>query len=131
MRQISFRGKRLDNGEWIVGYYSEFTLCDGLGRCSYIKMDGYNPIKVDPATVGQFTGLLDKNGKEIYEGDIVKYIGNLNGDYFISEVKYDGAGFSPIAFMYELGAIDDTDCDYSDLQLIGNIHSNPELLKTE
>lgn len=59
-REIKYRGKRLDTGEWVSGYYLEQTFCDGQGRGSYIKIDGYPPIKVAPETVGQFSGFCDK-----------------------------------------------------------------------
>jgi uncharacterized phage protein (TIGR01671 family) len=70
MREIKFRGKRVDNGEWSFGlpfrndYTNQWYLRNGLS---------WNDIEVIPETVGQFTGLYDKNGKEIWEGDIIQY----------------------------------------------------------
>ena len=69
-RQIKFRGKRADNGEWVQGYFVE----DGF-YCiwSHNEDDFLTQHLIDPDSLGQFTGLTDCNGKEIYEGDIVKY----------------------------------------------------------
>ena len=69
-RQIKFRGKRADNGEWVQGYFVE----DGFYYIwSHNEDDFLTQHLIDPDTLGQFTGLTDCNGKEIYEGDIVKY----------------------------------------------------------
>lgn len=124
MRQIKFRGLRKDTGKWSYGYLVS------VGADTMILPDteqSYNLLKVQisvsPETVGQFTGLLDKNGKDIYEGDIIRYIGNEIGDEFTREVKFNDAGFDPVAAICWMSGIEEAGCE-----VIGNIHNNPKLL---
>lgn len=115
MREILFRGKRIDNGEWVEGFY---LYTDENTHPVIIDMKCRSHIIV-PETVGQFTGLTDKNGKKIFEGDIVKY------ENKIYEIKYleKYARFAPSnehsVFMV---------CAFNHLEVVGNIHDNPELL---
>lgn len=118
MREIKFRGKRLDNGEWIYGDLHIRTPFPHI----HSEID-HNRVNIDPHTVGQFTGLHDKNGKEIYEGDIVD--SHLQG---VSKVLYDSGQYTVESKNYS------TALTYRiaiHAVIIGNIHDNPELLKTE
>ncbi len=70
MRDIAFRGKRLDNGEWVTD--SQTLIIDGDG--TWLSDADLNVVKVAPSTLGQFTGLLDRDYKRVYEGDVVNWL---------------------------------------------------------
>lgn len=130
MREIKFRGKRMDNGEWVFGDYGKFHKRDGDWtheiHCPIPKISGSYWNEVIPETVGQFTGLLDRRGKEIYEGDILKRIGDDGDEIFIIEWNEQSGGFN-LNYIY-FGEIYDLEELWSDSQVIGNIHDNPELM---
>ena len=117
MREIKFRGKRVDNGEWV---YGGIIFIDG---CKPHIFCNYGSIEVDPATVGQYTGLKDNNGREIWEGDIVEWE-NLMQTKIRSVIAYQERMF---CFVDAHNNPQEIWC-YS-FTKIGNIHDNPELLK--
>jgi uncharacterized phage protein (TIGR01671 family) len=144
MREIKFRGKRVDNGEWVYGSLVINTIeLDGQIENQYKIQDityglfpndfmaGFDEV-VDPATVGQYTGLHDKNGREIWEGDIIKAVAlandhNQRGAITISAVEYwMGNACLKITYIPLYPFI----VDHS-FEVIGNIYDNPDLLSKE
>ena len=139
-REIKFRGKRIKNGEWVYGD----LLQKNSGRkviMTNLHTWGDNPddvepygeyITVDPNTVGQFTGLKDKNGKEIYEGDIVKtplldpIFGDILADAWCNALIRFNQGSFVVSYYNSHNIYLQDLCDK--IELLGNIHDNPELL---
>lgn len=121
MREIKFRGKRIDNGEWVYGYYNQtYTYEQGNRVCIFNHNVGF--VDVLPETVGQFIGLHDKYGKEIYEGDIVRFDNHLQG---LSKVLYESGQYTVESKNYS------TALTYRiaiRTIIVGNIHDNPEML---
>lgn len=155
MREILFRGKRTDNGEWVSGgsvvqfvddgvrsfympQYNEKCTCThdsltddilGFEDCRFYKVDG--------ETICQYTGLKDKNGKTIFEGD---YWIDEEGDILV--VEFRNCQFCFVIYGYDdelfgFSEVGELDCDPLDyyyinkIEFAGNIHDNPELLKGE
>lgn len=141
MRTIKFRGRRTDNNEWVYGYLYRLQL--PIGEACLILTQDNNHLDdslapkydlaftlwvdlfiVDAATVGQFTSLRDKNGKDIYEGDLLKA-----GDLGLLEVRFVRGVF---AFLWN-GNLDDEfptgSPTHEWADVIGNIHDNPDLMK--
>jgi uncharacterized phage protein (TIGR01671 family) len=122
-REIRFRGKTVDGERWIYGHYYAFT------GYSYINTGSVFAPRVIPETVGQFTGLKDKNGVEIYEGDIVD-TGDKDFGFKTLPVVFRECCFTyphstqPLSTHAELVAKDG-----EGITVIGNIHENKELLK--
>ena len=120
MREILFRGKRIDNGKWLEGYYG---FDDNKPLIAINKANGINGYFVAAETVGQYTGLTDRNGKKIFEGDIVS-TPKYNG------VVVYGTGCYCIKHGNNSPAIDIVMNDF-DVYIIGNVHDSPELLENK
>lgn len=133
MREIIFRGKRVDNGEWVEGclsLYSEPGKVEIMYPClteddhGHIMQD-YDFVEVDPDTVGQFTGQIDKHTNRIFEGDILMY--DCSKAAYSVEWYDDSCGFEPLSDSVNncghCGGGMMTDW----CEVIGNIHDNPEI----
>lgn len=134
MRTIRFRWKHLDNGEWVYGDLVHTT----KGTIILPTNGVWNQYTVDPATVGQYTELKDKNGQEIYEDDIIECIASDNKPIrHLVRYNYEKGGYSQLLFMgngltcelYDGGLISQNYICEMGKYIIGNIHDNPELLK--
>lgn len=152
MRDIIFKGKRVDNGEWVYGYYFKAThhwhnhgihkdwiATDTVQNGGWCNVRG--KYAVLPETVGQYTGLTDKNGKKIWEGDIVIKIGKIQIDdkTFEDGIKEKGV----VGFKFGCFALLDNYKDdksggtlfiapkYESYEVIGNVFDNPELLEVK
>ena len=130
MRNILFRAKRTDNGEWVYGYYiktrdyldnREIHLIVSIDSTTFPANEITDTNEIDPETLGEFTGVADKNGVKIFEGDICHFYG---GEYYSGywEINYTGK--------IEIDA--DSLC-YLDnaefVEVIGNVYDNSELLE--
>lgn len=161
MREILFRGKRVSNGEWVEGYYTELPVgslaatifsndkeivCEDT--TSYIikvfakQHSNYphsNPLQVIecekyeviPETVGQYTGLKDKNGVKIFEGDILEYDDGY--DYFKAVIKYKTGSFGAVCCdsFVGFGEMEWYSNQNYDMAVIGNIYDNLELVEVK
>ena len=139
MREILFRGKRVDGEGWAEGDihhndtpYFPMVLIGQLvlsrdKHTNEISFDGYCLEEVDPETVGQYTGLTDKNGKRIFEGDIIKESHWLKRTF---KVEFDEGrgGWYPFACGDGCGCCEDEVVAADWCEVIGNIHDNPELI---
>ncbi|MBH1941659.1 hypothetical protein I5677_12220 [Mobilitalea sibirica] len=117
-REIKFRGRSIDTKEWVYGF---LYINSNDGR-TFVLVDGdltedFTAVVVIPETIGQYIGLKDKNGKEIYEEDIFCH---PNAPKYKYVVEWEDGGFSIF--------IEDTGFKHNYIEVIGNIHENPELI---
>ena len=131
MREILFRGKRCDNGEWVQGFYvradhhwhkngihKDWIICGAAANGGWFAL--HNKYAVKAETVSEFSGLTDKNGKKIFEGDILEWDLAEYGRCYRERVNWSYGLFSM------------RQSDWREwCEVIGNIHDNPELLEVE
>ena len=135
MREILFRGKRFSNGEWVIGGImktfhpnydceNEEEFLSQSPNCYCICANNKDYF-VEQTSIGQYTGLTDKNGKKIFEGDIIRV-----DDTEIAVVEYDETS------AFYMAVFDRAESDfgsligqYPNVEIIGNVHDNPELVK--
>lgn len=147
MREILFRGKRADGGEWVYGsYYGLCRITNKAGGFEYehlIRQSDNEPLyMVDPETVGQYTGLTDKNGKRIFEGDIVELYDRNYDIKWRAAVEF-GNPNGNCSWGWQLDPIGKVDINTEILcwvemeesgaycEVIGTIHDNPEMLEVK
>lgn len=156
MREVLFRAKGKDDGEWVYGWYCRYQfgkwpLKDAIIPSEEAESGYHRFVEVDPSTVGQSTGLVDKRGSRIFEGDIVRWTWEKHRIIGHQSCHYDGHYFGALLVVrwlpagYMLCPTNDKDLDIPNaggkvdnysfwnyqggLEIAGNIHDNPELLE--
>ena len=143
MREILFRGKRTINGDWVYGDFVHGNERKSLRDSIFVydsETQSFNDYEINPSTLGQYTGLTDKNGKRVFEWDIlhIAKIADGLGGYYQPPLDYPVnvvVKWDLCAWMWETLCEDkryisfpDAWCHY-EFEIIGNVHDNPELLE--
>lgn len=129
MREILFRGKRKDNGKWVHGTLN--NVLDEVPRIQYAVIEHGMMFLADfdviPETVGQYTGLKDLHGTRIFEGDVVKSI----AAWYVVEFENGGYGLRPFGKGKLIPIMGHGNFNENEVEVIGNVYDNQELLKGE
>lgn len=135
MREIKFKGKRVDNGEWVYGYYCYIGY---TGQEKHYIIPSYASVfygfEVDPMTICQYISRKDKNGPRLFSGDVIRWRQTESDEWEKSVIRWCGDRGYPAYDVYPF-----IDCDSNglsmlfaadyEIEVIGNIHDNPELIK--
>lgn len=138
MREILFRAKRIDNGEWAEGFYqNRFDVNEDIEHLIFWRKSYtvWEYAKIDPETLCQYTGLKDKNGNRIWENDIVRTTkfgkddgnGHNYAGFDVFVVKWDDGGFA----LFNKWRRFNLRTDEKSYEILGKVFDNPELLKGE
>lgn len=147
MREILFRGKSVKTGEWVYGWYCEATfgrwpLCPSIVDSEKARAGEFEYCEIVPESLGEFTGLCVKNGTKVFEGDIIRNI-SFDETVFHGVIrfgKYNAPMYQEetnVGFFIEWVPIFPWRCDLAhwidkeDVEVVGNIHDNPELLEVK
>ena len=135
MREILFKAKRKDNGEWVEGYYvycrKRHYILPALNKAIGFDEREDEWVEVDPDTICQYTGLTDKNGEKIWENDILRRDG-----YWDMRIEFENGAFmvrnaDKIQYINRVTYTSISTFDIKEYEVIGNIFDNPELLEEE
>lgn len=135
MREILFKAKRIDNGEWVEGYYQKRYCLSDSEESLIFHADSYKMweyAEIAPETLCQFTGLCDKNGKKIWENDIL--MAHLDESY-PEDATYETVEWGVAGFVTREANSTDrqylNEFDTKHFEVVGNIFDNPDLLQEE
>ena len=131
MKEILFRGQSIDRRKWCEGDLYQSRLKSVFFINYYTEHGDRMAVEVDPETVGQYTGLTDKNGKKVFEGDVVQHFGTYNLEVYIEKGHTKVRWFDTVTNRKETTLFFGAESPYGEFEVVGNIYDNPEILVAE